>query len=296
MKNKKILIIIPIILVILLLIGVGGFAFAYFATDIFKSPKNLFLKYAGKSFETAKDFDYDKFLEDYKSTSEKSYKSDGEINVEIHTDEDESKEVAEFINKTKLNYNLSSIPKEEKSYLTMRASYDNKEIVKFEGLANNNNYGLKCTDLYDKYVYIENNNLKELARKFGINSSSFPDKLEKIDIYDLLYVSKDTRNKIKDTYLNLLNEKLDKKNFTVAKNVDTTVNGELFKTNSYSLELTESETYDILISILETLKIDDTTLDLIIEKAEKSNTKKSFEHYINYSNNYLSSSTDTRKH
>lgn len=66
MKNKKLLII-PIILIILLLIGAGVFAFFYFATDTFKSPKQLFFKYVGKTFETSEKFDYDKFLEEYKT-------------------------------------------------------------------------------------------------------------------------------------------------------------------------------------------------------------------------------------
>ena len=153
-------------------------------------------------------------------------------------------------------------------------------------------------NIYDKYIYVENNNLQALAKRFGINSSSIPNKIEKIDTYDLLYISKDTRKKIKDTYYNLINSKLDDSKFTTNKNVETSVNGETVKTNSYSLELTQKETYEILISVLETLKNDDTSLDLIIEKAEKSNFKDSFEKSMNYNSNYsnlFGTSTNTPK-
>lgn len=288
MKNKKIIIIILIVLILLLAIGAGGFAFVYFKTDLFKSPKDLFYKYVGQSFKASEDFDYDKFLSDYKSISEKSYKSTGEINLDIKTDISDTQEIADILNKSKLTYNLSRIPKEEKSYITIGATYDNKEFTRFEGLSTNNSYGIKCGDLYDKYIYIENDNLQELCKKFGINSSSIPDKIKKIDTYDLLYISKDTRNKIKETYYNIIDKKLDANKFTTNKNVETSVNGETLKTNSYSLELTQKETDEILIAILETLKNDDLTLDLILEKAEQSNIKDSFEQSINYRSSYYS--------
>ena len=282
MKKKKLLIIIPIILIILILIGAGGFAFIYFKTDLFKSPKELFYKYVGQTLNFSEDFDYDKFLSNYKSISEKSTKSTGEISFNINTDISEAKEITDILNKSKLNYNLSRIPNEEKSYITVGATYDGKEFTRFEGIANGDNYGIKCGDLYNKYIYIENNNLQALAKRFGISNSSIPDKINKIDVYDLLYISKDTRKEITNTYYKLLDSKLDDNKFTINNNVETSVNGENLKTNSYSLELTQKETYEILISILETLKNDDTFLDLIVEKAEKSNFKDSFEKSMNY--------------
>lgn len=292
MKNKK-LIIIPIIILIILLIGVGGFAIMYLKTDMFKSPKELFFKYAGNSFEAAKDFDYDEFLEEYKTVSEKSFKSNGEITAELNTGISEIKDVENIVKKSKINYNLSSIPKEEKSYITIDASYDNKELTRFEVLANKDAFGLKNGDLYNKYIYIENHDLQTLAKKFGINSDAIPDEIKKVDLYDILYVDKDTRKKIKDTYYDVLDKKLDKNNFTQSKDVETTVNGNTLKTNSYSLELTQAETYDIVISLLETLKNDDTTLDLIVEKSEKSYIKDTIEQTTNSALDPLSSMNST---
>lgn len=283
MKNKKILIIIPIILIILVLIGAGAFAFIYIQTDMFKFPKQLFFKYAGKSFEGIVDSNYyDEFLANYKTLSEKSYKSNGEISVEVHTDISDIKDVAEQINNGKINYNMSSIPKDEKYYMELHPTYNNQEITKLQGLAVKDNYGLKCTELYDKYVYVENNNLKSLAKKFGIAEYLVPERIAKTDVYDLLYIDKDTRKKIHDTYFNILYKKLDKKNFTKGKNNEITVNGETLKTNSYSLELTQAESSDIVVALLETLKNDDTTLDLIVEKWEKANVQEAFDYRINF--------------
>lgn len=295
MKNKKILIII-IPIIVLLLIGIGLCAFAYFATDMFKSPKQLFFKYAGKTLDTSEKFDYDKFLENYKIQSEKSYKSSGEITATVNSDDSDLKQAKEVLDNAKITFVANSIPTKEKHYINIGITYKNNEITKFEGLASNNNYGLKCADLYDKYIYVENNNLKSLARKFGISATYVPDKLEKTNLYELLNVNKETRTKIKDTYYNVLDQKLDSKMFSKEKNAEITVNGEKVKTNAYSLKLNEVEAYDILISLLQTLKDDDTTLDLIIDKAEKSNLKYMIEQSLsstNYSSDSISSTLNT---
>ena len=84
--------------------------------------------------------------------------------------------------------------------------------------------------------------------------------------------------------------------FSKEKNAEITVNGEKVKTNAYSLKLNEVEAYDILISLLQTLKDDDTTLDLIIDKAEKSNLKYMIEQSLsstNYSSDSISSTLNT---
>ena len=59
----------------------------------------------------------EKFLSNYKSISEKSTKSTGEISFNINTDISEAKEITDILNKSKLNYNLCRIPNEEKSYI-----------------------------------------------------------------------------------------------------------------------------------------------------------------------------------
>ena len=292
MKKKKSLIIIPIILIILIIIGAGGFAFIYFQTDLFKSPKTLFYKYVGQTLQISDTFDYDNFLSTYKSISEKSYKSTGEISLDINTDISDAKEIAEILNDSKLNYTFNTIPQEQKSHLSLDAKYKSNDFTSLELLNSGDNYGLKCEDLYNKYIYIENNNLQALAKRFGIDGTSIPDKIKKIDTYDLLYINKDTRNKIKDTYYNLIDQKLDNKKFTENKNVDTQVNSKILKTNSYSIELTQKELYELALDILETLKNDDTTLDLIIEKADKSSYKDSLEKSLNYQNTYLYNYTE----
>lgn len=311
MKNKKLLII-PIILIILLVLGAGVSAIIYFQTDLFKSPKQLFFKYLGESIDFDKEFDYDKFLAEYKEKTEKSYTSNGEITASLNYDESEnnlsshnnssnstalnstnynktissnvSKQAEEVLtsikdslNKTKIQYSEEAIPTKQKYHMNIKPIYNDNEITNLELLSSGDNYGVKCSDLYDKYVYIENNNLKTLVSKFGINSSTMPDKITKTDLYELLYVAPETRKQISEKYTKLLDEKLTKDMFTKQKNVSTSVNGENVEATSYTLTLNGEQTYNILISFLQTLKEDDLSLDLIIQKMQQSGIKESFE-------------------
>lgn len=274
MRNKKILII-PIILIILLLLGTGIFAFVYLKTDMFKNPKQLFFKYAGKSFDGIVNLDdYDKFFENSKILSEKSFTSNGEISLEINTDNSNIKDITDKINKAKINYRLSSIPKDKKHYIELQPTYNNKIVTKLQGLVVNDNYGLKCSELYDKYIYVENKNLKSLAKKFGISEQYFPDKIYTSNFYDSHYINKEQREKIFNTYYNLLNDKLDSKKFKVSKNTETSVNGQNFKTTKYSLDnLTNIDLIDIEISYYQALENDDFLLDYLSKTYMNGSTK-----------------------
>lgn len=300
MKNKKLLII-PIILIILLVLGAGASAIIYFQTDLFKSPKQLFFKYLGKSVDFDKEFDYDKFLAEYKEKNEKSYASNGEITVSLNSDELETNssnsnnslnsnisnqaekvltDLKDSLNNAKIQYSEESIPTKQKYHMSIKPIYKDTEITNLELLSSGDNYGIKCTDLYDKYIYIENNNLKAFASKLGLNSTMLniiPDKIHKTDPYELLYVAPETRKQISEKYTKLLDKKLTKDMFTKQKNVSTSVNGENIEANSYTLTLNGEQAYDILVSFLQELKEDDVTLDLILQKMEQSGAKESFE-------------------
>lgn len=313
MKNKKLLII-PIILIILLVLGAGASAIIYFQTDLFKSPKQLFFKYLGESVDFDKEFDYDKFLAEYKEKTEKSYTSNGEITVSLNYDELESNlsnsnnslnsniskqaekvltDLKDSLNNAKIQYSEESIPTKQKYHMSIKPIYKDTEITNLELLSSGDNYGIKCTDIYDKYIYIENNNLKAFASKLGLNSTMLniiPDKIHKTDPYELLYVAPETRKQISEKYTKLLDKKLTKDMFTKQKNVSTSVNGENVEANSYTLTLNGEQAYDILVSFLQELKEDDVTLDLLLQKMEQSGVKESFE---NGYNGYSSSSSLT---
>ncbi len=258
--NKKI--IVGIIVAVVLVLALAC-SYVYAKTDLFKSPKHLFYKYLlGECTE----FSYDEFLNEYKNSTEKNYFSNGEFTVNINSEDASIEQVAEIVNNLKYTFETKNMPSENKMSTNLKVDYDNKNLVEASILQNGETYGVKSDILYDKYISVENNNLKELAQKFGIDEDAIPDKIEKVDLYELLYVSKEDRNEILDKYKDVVNKSIPKDKYIAEKNAETKINGETIKANAYKITLNEKESLDTIKSILETAKDDDKLKDLIINK------------------------------
>lgn len=258
--KKKILIIVPIILVLI----AGIFTSLYFFTDLFKSPKTLFYKYVAKSAEPLKELSYDEFLGDLEKVTKTPVTSEGSVSIEADLNDTS----ADILKDLKIDYTAKAAPAEDKFEYNFNLKYKDEKALSASILGNNNKYGIKSEDLYKDYIYVENANLKDLAKKLGMDNSSIPDSFQDINIYDLYYISKDTRKSIKDTYYKALDKELDKDNFSAEKNVKVDVNGKEVKADAYTLTLKPEDVYDIMIALFETLESDDETLDLLMQKYE----------------------------
>lgn len=268
MKSKKGLIAAIVVAIIIILALAGGLIYA--KTDLFKPADKLFYKYLlGEKTE----FDYDEFLEEVKNAEEKEYSSNGEINanIDMQSISAYARNNLNNINKFKIEFEQKNKPNENKMSSNIKLSYDNKDVVEADLVKNSDIYGIQSDIMHDKYIVVENNNLKELAKKLGIDEENIPDKFEQVEAYDLLYVSKEDRKEIVDKYKQVVNNKIGKDKYTAEKNVETEINGEKVKTNTYKLTITEKEVYETIKSILETAKDDEKTQELIISKYEMIN-------------------------
>ena len=260
--KKKLKIIIPIV-VLVVLIAVG--AALYFFTDLFKSPKKLFYKYMSKTFQSEKEYTYDNFLEELDFYYNKACKTTAEVTVDGNL-ENSGVSGLEDLKDLKLSLLSEVGPKQEEAYTKIGLDYKNDNLTSIEFLNSNNNYGLNCSDIYKDYFYIENDNLKDLVEKLGADSSNVPDSISKINVYDLLYISKDARKSIYNKYYKIIDSELDKDSFSSEKGVEIKVNDKKVKADSYTLTLTAKDLSNILSKTFETLKDDDETLDLFLEK------------------------------
>lgn len=268
MKSKKGLIAAIAVAIIIILALAGGLIYA--KTDLFKPADKLFYKYLlGEKTE----FDYDEFLEEVKNAEEKEYSSNGEINanIDMQSISAYARNNLNNINKFKIEFEQKNKPNENKMSSNIKLSYDNKDVVEADLVKNSDIYGIQSDIMHDKYIVVENNNLKELAKKLGMDEENIPDKFEQVEAYDLLYVSKEDRKEIVDKYKQVVNNKIGKDKYTAEKNVETEINGEKVKTNTYKLTITEKEVYETIKSILETAKDDEKTQELIISKYEMIN-------------------------
>lgn len=264
MKKKIILGIIAAIIIIAALMGV-----LYFTTDMFKSPQQLFYKHLASDVNFLGKTSYSDAMKEAKKEIEASRENAGEITAKITSDDVEAKQVGTVLEKGKITYNVKSVGKEKKSQGDITLNYDGKDIVTLNYLQNGEQYGIKVADAYDKYISVENNNLKALFQKLGVNANNIPDKIEMVDYYELFNIDEATLKHIEDTYAEVIKQNIPQENYSVEKNVKIEVNGWSTNTNAYKLTLTEEQTKNILIKIFETLKTDETTLNLILDKYNK---------------------------
>ena len=130
-------------------------------------------------------------------------------------------------------------------------------------------YVSKIGEVYDKYISIENKNLKQLAEKYEIDSTEIPDKIEFIDMHDLYDISEEEIQHINDLIVGTLKNEIPEECYSVNENVETDILGEKAKTKEYKIELSAKQIDDIAIKLLENAKRDEVILNLIVNKYNK---------------------------
>lgn len=256
MKNKKVLIIssiIAIIIVIAIVIGV-----LYFATDLFKTDKQLFYKYIAK----VKVMD-NGFVNQYTAANEKITKNSNSslanINLSTSTPNAETG-IADVQEILKITSNgLVNAPLKQ-SYRDFTLSSNNQNLLTLKYMRDNNIYALGADNIVTKYIAVENSNLKDLFAKLGVeDTAEIPDSIP-TNYEEILKIDEQTLASLNQTYLTLIYNNVDETHFYKIVNEDKTV--------TIGVSLSEQETYNLLKVILETAKNDNTLLNLIINKAQ----------------------------
>lgn len=258
-----------IILIVVALIVVAGAVFAslYFFTDMFKSPQDLFFQYIGKAAMPESSYSYQEMLDDMQLASTKSYKASYNIGIEGKTNGySSSNDIAKEVSKMKIGLDVESMPSQEKASYNVSLKYDDVDIASAKLVKNSDLYGIKSDLLDEKYIAIKNQNLKDLAEKLGIDSTYIPDEIAFMDLYKLLYVSKEDQDHIVNTYKDAIVKAFPQENFSKTDNVTTTVNGASKTATAYTLSITEKDFYNAIINILQVAKNDDRTLNLLVDK------------------------------
>lgn len=255
MKSKKIMIIL-VIVVILVAIGVIGVLYA--KTDLFKTNEQLFYKYLLKTKliddEIAQR--YEKAIQNINSSN---YSSNGNINCSIAANNNTTN-IANIQNLFSIKYNTLQNKLLKQSYADLNVIANNQNMITVRYLKDNNIYALKSDSIINKYLAVQNSNLRELATKLEIeNAQKLPDSIPQMSLEEFFKVDDETLKNMISTYSKVLTNKLESNSFTKTTNSDGT--------KSIELSLTQQEVANIIKAILETMKNDEATLNLIIEKA-----------------------------
>ena len=267
-KKRNLIIVLSIITGLILIIG-GILIYLNIATDIFKSPDEVFYKYLYQNGSIADVFDTELLDRYYQRIENNAYNGTGEITIKTGMNDDSESDTKEFdnlMNNLKLSYTTKSNLPEKKQETEATIAYNDQEQFKFSVVQDNNNYGIKSDEVVYKYLKVKNENLRDIYTKLGVqNSESIPNQFNKIDYNIYKNMNAEDKAKILSTYQNVLNKGILSNHYTKQADVNLNFNGQSVVANAYSLTLTEEEISSLKISLLETLMKDELTLKYLVQ-------------------------------
>ena len=272
-KLKKIILVIIIFLI--LLIGVG---FAYVYTDLLKTDKQLFIKYLGDNINQFKNFNIEPFGSFFREDQTETLESN--INIQV-----KPKEEDEEIKKISIDLTFLTDMNSKETAMKLDAKTDENEFLKYDVVFSDKMLGIKINGVYDKYLGIKNENLKEFVKKLEMPEETLNAIPDKIDFYQTTNITDENIEKTKDLlkkHSQILMDLIEKGEYQKNKGVEVDINGQMIKTNKYNFTISQKELIDAIMTFMKDLVNDEEFVDLYFtdyNKAQLQEIKDSIKSY-----------------
>ena len=172
-KNKGLRITIVILLIIILLL-VGGIAYLYFFTDMFKSNKQLFFKYTSQIVQSENGFIDNQLVQYFQKKNSTSYENNGEITFEVAIPNIEDD--LELANNFNITFTGKEDPTNSKSEKEISLNYSDSVKFPLTYRKTNTITGIQTQYIGSNYVSIKND--EEISGLEDINNLLKLQKLE----------------------------------------------------------------------------------------------------------------------
>lgn len=283
-KKKKLIIFLGVCLLILMFCL--AMIIIYLKTDFLKSNKQLFFKYLIEDNQMWEMLSIEK-----PENNDKSYTSTGTVDFiyeyegikEVEND-NISKELKQDFKNLKNIENLSGDISSSVDKNNKKATYKfqllngDSNVMNFELVKDNDKYAFK-NDALKKYVGIQNNNINNFSENMEIinNDEIVPNKIDFENVKKYFFeLKKEEKEHIYETYKNIIIQSLDEKNFYNENGKLIYINNTEYTTNLYTLTITKAEAIELLSKILQTLKQDSVTLNIICNKIKIINPESKY--------------------
>lgn len=269
MKNNKIIKIMIIVIAILAVIG-GILAYIVLATDLLKTDAQLFAKYGEETLLDLKEFFNNESMNTYyEKKISNNHENKGSIEIQAKINDAN----IDFKDTTLTFYGAVDVAN-KKANQNINLNYSNKETFAFEYVRNNDLYALTSAEVVNKYIAIDNNNLKDLVTKFGIaDTQEIPNKITLEDYKTK--INKEKLQTLQTKYMNIITEQLTQEDFSKVEGQENAysliIRNEKLK-NTITNILLESKNEPSILDIFETeRKVTDyqENIDKIIEQLKK---------------------------
>lgn len=254
-KGTKLLrngiIIISILIVLLLVV----FVVLYFCTDLLKSDKQLFFKYASQLVETEGEFVENNIEAFYNKKQQMPYENEGKFDFTVDLGNNTNEQI-DIANDFVVNFSGKTDKTNNKAEQNIELKYSDDVSWPLIYRHDGDIYGIQTDYVSSKYVAVENNNLKEFAEKVGMtDTSDVPEKIEVPENTTSFEYTEEEKQTVQEKYMTILENQFRDDQFQTEKNDDGTTR--------YILTMTNEELKNLVIALLNELKTDDVTLGKI---------------------------------
>ncbi len=266
MKQKKSKIIIILIIIVILVIILASLGIAYFATDLFKSNKTLFAKYAGQIADENQGF-IENALQQYNEKKQSNTYSD-KGTFSVNASANSSTTNLDNVNKFNVTYTGQVDTTNSKNEQNVSINYSDsvKFPVNYKKIGNK--IGLQTDYVGSKYIGVESDKMEKLSLDTNtINSSEAEQTSSNVDINEI----KDGTTELK----NILQNPFSQEDIVNIKNniisiMDGISDSKFSNINDsngkgYKLVLSGDDLKNVVIQLLQKLSQDTETLDKINE-------------------------------
>ena len=257
-KKTKVLLITIICLCIVILLA--GAVFTYFSTDIFKSNKELFYKYASKMLDNEKGL-FDNTLKQYfQKRNTVPYNNQSEISFNI-SDSNNSQNF-DSVNNFNITFSGQIDVANSKAYQDISLNYsDNVKFpIKYKQVSNV--FGIQSKYFGSKFIAIKSDNLDNMTEDNQVIGEEVNDLGEIIKNISEIETNNEQTSNTADKYKEVINKELNEENFSKVNEGNLT---------GYKLTLDGEKCKNILIQLLETLKGDEEILEKLNQYIEDFN-------------------------
>ena len=206
--------------------------------------------------------EYDQMLQENKYTTQT------QVNVNFVENRGKTSENTQnSINQLKLEINGQTDKKNEFEYQNIDLLNSNEEVAEVEYIQSKNTYGIKFSDLFNQYLMINNEHLKDFFRKIGYTDEqleNIPNSINmNIDLKSIFQFSEEEWQNLREKYIEIISSSFSEENFSKQKNQIIKINGNDVIVNGYVLTLTKEQLNNMYIKVLEKVREDEIILSKI---------------------------------
>lgn len=263
-KARKIILI--MIIVLLLVVIIAGGAYAFLATDMFKTPDQLFKKYLISDVIQVSKFNSEPYGEASKRMQNEPVEITSKSTISHNLSESNLNEENDDEAKVTSTVTYKSDIPNKNQALSIDLKNNDEDFFGLDFLITDNTYGIHVDELHDKYIAVENRDFKKIAETFGVDEEIIDTIPDSIPEFSFTSEEKAKLSEIAQNYLNKIFNQIDTNSYTKEKYTIDNFDGESFSGNKYTLTFSEIKLGNIIKNAYKDLLQDQEFMSLLEPK------------------------------